>query len=66
MQVVRVLYLCKECGRQMVERPKYKRMREEDLELAVKMRDEGMSYGAIARVLGYSETTIRTHLLKKR
>ncbi len=55
MQVVRVLYLCKECGRQMVERPKCKRM-----------RDEGMSYGAIARVLGYSETTIRMHLLKKR
>jgi len=35
--------LCKECGRQMVERPRYKRMREEDLKMAVKMRDEGMS-----------------------
>ena len=58
-------YLCRECGRQMVENPKYKRMREEDLELAVKMKDEGMSYSAIARVLGYSEATIRMHLLKK-
>jgi len=59
-------YLCKECGRQMVERPRYKRMREEDLKMVVKMRDEGMSYSAIARVLGYSEATIRMHLLKKR
>jgi len=61
----RQTYLCKECGRRMVERPKYKRMREEDLELAVRMRDEGMSYSAIARVLGYGATTIRTHLQKK-
>ena len=61
----RQTYLCKECGRRMVERPKYRRMREEDLKLALKMRDEGMSYGAIARVLGYGETTIRTHIQKK-
>ncbi len=61
----RQTYLCKECGRRMVERPKYKRMREEDLKMAVKMKDEGMSYSAIARVLGYGATTIRTHIQKK-
>ncbi len=61
----RQTYLCKECGRRMVEKPKYKRMREEDLKLALKMRAEGMSYGAIGRVLGYSEAAIRMNISKK-
>jgi len=58
-------YKCKDCGRQMIEKPKYKRMREEDLKIAIKMRDEGMSYAAIGRVLGYAESTIRKHIKKK-
>jgi transposase-like protein len=57
-------YKCKECGRQMIEKPRYKRMREEDLKIAMKMRDEGMSYAAIGRVLGYAESTIRKHIKK--
>ena len=60
----RQTYLCKDCGRRMVERPKYKRMREEDLKVALKLRKEGMSYGAIARALGYGEATIRWHIKK--
>ena len=55
-------YRCKECERQMIEKPKYKRMRGEDLESAIKMRDEGMSYAATGRVPGYAESTIKVHL----
>jgi hypothetical protein len=40
----------------MIEKPRYKRIREGDLKIAMKMRDEGMSYAAIGRVLGYAES----------
>ncbi len=59
-------WLCRECGRQMVERPKRKKMTEEEIKMAVKMRDEGMSYRAIARVMGYSLTAVINNVKKKR
>ncbi len=58
-------YQCKDCGRQFVLNPKYRRISQETLDLVDKLLLEKISLAGIARVTGVSETWLQTYVNKK-
>lgn len=58
-------YMCKECGRQFVKNPKFRRISDKTKEIIDRLLLERISLAGIARAVQVSESWLQTYVNKK-